>query len=305
MIKKIVKKFFSLFGFELKRKPNSSPTPVMGGDIIIKVAGKKITVDIHHPFATLYVQKTGYNAELGRLAKIVYSKYPDLGVIDVGANVGDTLCIIKDSIPGEVLCIEGDAKLFAYLSKNAAQFNNTILYNVFLGEKHDSVPVVTEKDGWNTTIIPNNKETGFKTIEFLTLDEIMNQTNKKQVFKLLKTDTEGYDVKIIRGGLEYLKEVNPVILIEYNRDNMRQINEDGFDTLMILKSIGYNKVMVYESGGRFILSTTLDNAIMKQLHNYIDGINSAIYYFDLCLFHEKDNDIAEAHINAEEKLNVL
>jgi FkbM family methyltransferase len=306
MIKRAVKKVFSVFGFELKRKSNQQAVPAEKKDVIIEVAGKKIIVDAEHPFATLYIQRAGYNSELGRLAKIMYSKYPHIGVIDVGANVGDTLCIIKNSIPGPVICVEGDTELFTYLSKNAAQFDDTILHNVFLGEKHSSMSVITEKDGWNTTIIPANKEESkSKLIEFFTLDEIAERTNNIQTFKLLKTDTEGYDVKIIRGGIEYLKEVKPVILMEYNRDNMRQINENGFDTLMLLKNIGYNIVAVYESGGRFILSTTLDSVIMTQLHNYIDGRNSGIYYFDLCIFHEEDKDIGEAHINTEEKLNML
>jgi FkbM family methyltransferase len=303
MIKDQIKNIAAKLGFEIRRKPRRNSKNKVS-DVYINVAGNKLKVRSSHPFSSLYKRNPGYNAELSRIVKTVCLKYPESGVIDIGANIGDTLSIIKSVTDKKVLCIEGDEELFKYLVENSKQFKNVILKNVFLDDDSSYSFVRTEKDGWNTTIIPvdqDNKDS--RSIHFFALDEVLSTEQNKETFKLLKIDTEGYDTKIIRGGKKFLEEVNPVIFMEYNRDNMHKINEDGFNTLMMLKDLGYNKVLVYESEGRFMLSTTLDSHIMRQLHNYADGYNSTIYYFDLCIFHSSDNDIADTYISNEEKMN--
>jgi len=161
-----------------------------------------------------------------------------------------------------------------------------------------------EKDGWNSTLVPaedNNK----KTVHLHSLDDVLSDFEDIKDYKLLKIDTEGYDTKILRGSFNFLKKTMPIIFLEYNRDNMERIGEKGIDVLDMLREIGYSIVLVYEGMGRFILSASLnDTKMIRQLHGYIDGKKSAIYYFDLCVFHSSDEDIASAFIENEEKFRL-
>jgi hypothetical protein len=106
---------------------------------------------------------------------------------------------------------------------------------------------------------------------------------------------------IIRGGMEYISNVKPVLYIEYNRENMSKIGENGLKTLINLIDIGYDSILVYDPFGRFLLSDSLKNTkLITQLHNYIDGQNSRLPYFDLCIFHTQDKDLATSFIKTEE-----
>src|ERR1043165_3157314 len=107
------------FAIERTRKtkwvlPNSI-TETKIGNYLIQVPGLNLTFH--------YETKPGYGSQLGRLTSVVRQKHPKLGVVDIGANVGDTACIIKSAEDVPVLCIEGDEKSFAFLQKNIRQFH--------------------------------------------------------------------------------------------------------------------------------------------------------------------------------------
>jgi len=288
-------------GYEI-RKSSKKEKKFVPEIITIQIGDFNLKVNSKNILSYWYRKYPKYNSELVRAAEIVQKKYPQSGIIDIGANVGDTLCLIKSKVNVNFICIEGDSFLFELLTDNLKQFNDIIAFNYFLGEKPGCVPVITEKDGWNTTLIPSN-DVNSKEIEINTLDRVLKGVKDAECYKFLKIDTEGFDMKIIRGGLEFIKKSMPVIFLEYNRTNMDIIKENGIETLFILQEIGYNKLLVYENMGRFILSTTLDNhKLINQLHEYIDGKNSTIPYFDFCLFHSNDEDIANEFIEREERL---
>ncbi len=74
--------------------------------------------------------------------------------MDIGANVGDTACIIKSAEDIPLVCIEGEEFTFGFLKKNIAQFNNTTAHQLFLGEKSGVASVAFENTGWNLTLKP-------------------------------------------------------------------------------------------------------------------------------------------------------
>ncbi len=148
-------------------------------------------------------------------------------------------------------------------------------------------------------------ENNTRVIQIYSLDETLLGIADLPDYKFLKIDAEGYDTKILKGAINFLKQNKPVVFLEYNRDNMSRIGESGIDAIELLKDLGFDKILVYESMGRFILSTTLsDSKLIRQLHEYIDGKKSAIYYFDLCIFHKEDDDIATEFIEREENFRL-
>ncbi len=263
----------------------------------------KFVIKIHteSPLIDTFDKNPQYTSELGRLTKEILTKYPNLVVLDIGANVGDTMAIVRSSADVPIICIEGDETCYKVLCKNASLFDNITIFKLFLGERTETKDFIFNKVGWNTTLIPSEDISETKSIELTSLDEFVKKIDQKNNIKLVKIDTEGFDTKIIRGGLDFFEKVKPVIQFEYNRDNMHDINEDGLSALYRLKEIGYDRILFYESGGRFMFSTLLTNeSIIKQMHNYADGCNSSMYYLDLCLFHKDDNELAENFIAIEE-----
>ncbi len=299
MVKRIVKNILRKLGYTIRKIPQNSILK-NHGIIETEIGGFRLKINSGNPLKDWYKRYPEYNSEIARLAEIILLKYPHYGFIDVGANIGDTVCLIKYKTKVKFICIEGDPIVFPLLKENLSQFRDGTIISAFLGEATEAIEMVTEKKGWNSTLLPASENQGEK-IQLHTLDALIQPLEDRKDYKLLKIDTEGFDTKILRGASGFLNETRPVIFFEYNRDNMNRIGENGLDTLSFLRQIGYDFILVYESMGRFILSATLeDSQLIRQLHEYADGKNAAIYYFDLCVFHKEDRDIALKFIKVEE-----
>lgn len=300
-MRKAIRKILNYLGYDIVKVV---PTPFLKKEIVIKVGNFDLTLPTTNPLIITYTEQKDFASEIGRLVNYVYNKYASLTFLDVGANTGDTVAIVKSTKDIPVISIEGDKFSFSYLQRNTSQFKQVRLFNNFLGEKDDTIEVDMQKAGWNNTIVPTAG--GGKKIEMVTLDSLLNtnfSASEVQSIKFLKIDTEGFDTIIMRGAWKYIQETKPVIYFEYNRDNMYAIKEDGLATIWQLEKLGYKTILFFDDRGRFILSTELaDKAIVQHLNDYADGKNGLIYYYNICLIHEQDTDVARNAIQGENRL---
>jgi FkbM family methyltransferase len=252
-----------------------------------------------------YQHLPDYTAELGRLAAAIYSKYPDMRVVDVGANVGDTAAIVRKTCPAPILCIEGDPKLLDALTENAGRIGDTEVVARYLSDATEEKTVIIDKHGWNSTLLPSGPDTGGDTVRFATLDEVLSDSDWHPV-KLLKIDTEGFDGKILRGAPGLLGKDRPMVQFEYNRVNLNALGEDGPGIFRHLRGFGYSGVLIWDSAGRFLCGTSLDRMdLLEDLHDYIDATDkslSPIAYYDVGVFHEDDADLAAHCLDIERRV---
>jgi FkbM family methyltransferase len=299
-MKKAIRKVLNYLGYDIVKVV---PTPFLKKEVQVKVGNFELTLPTSNPLIITYTEQKDFATEISRLVNYVYDKYADLTFLDVGANTGDTVAVVKSAKDVPVISIEGDEFSYSYLKRNTAQFSNVTIFNNFLGEKKGAIEADLQKKGWNTTIVPG-KGNGNK-IDMITLDDLLTTNFPNNVvsqIKLLKIDTEGFDTIIIRGALNYIQAIKPVIYFEYNRDNMQAINEDGLATIRSLESLGYKTILFFDDRGRFILSTDMaDKETIQHLNDYADGKNGLIYYYNICLFHKEDTDIAVKTIAAENR----
>lgn len=303
--KKIIQKFFNLFGIQISLLPK----PPRHEDVITgKVGNFELMMNADHTIIENIAHYPSYCANLPRLAQYVIKKYPEMNIIDIGANIGDGVALVRTQIHCPIICIEGDPEYFALLQKNLQQFRETDAFNVFLGEKESHMRVGTAKQG-GTLQIKNPDQTSTTAngaaLEIMTLDSLaQTQQQKFSRAKILKIDTDGYDLKIIRGSINFLKQNKPVIFFEYDRSYLDAVNDDGLSIFNAIKELNYHSILFYDNYGRFLISTTLDQTEkIAQLDAYISQKKGAFPYYDLCVFHKTDDDIACQLINAELALN--
>lgn len=288
----------SPLGFAIQRT-RKIPWHWSGSIIETKVGRYAIKVPGINPVFWYYQANPGFTSQLGRLTSLVRGKYPQTGVIDIGANVGDTACLIKTAEDVPVLCVEGDDTSFDFLQRNVAQFQNTTAHKLYLAEKTDTIAANLACAGWNTTIQPGPADST-QAIKVMRFDDFIVTQPGWQNYKLLKIDTEGFDCPIIRGATDFIRQVSPVIFFEYNRQSMAALGEKGIDTLFLLAELGYSRIAFHDAKGRFIGSTTLaDRKTVTDWHDYADGKNSEIFYLDLTVFHERDTDLALKYLEIE------
>jgi FkbM family methyltransferase len=285
-------------GFAIQRTQKSRwrlPSSI----IAAKVGRYVIEVPGINPMSSYYESNPEFTGQLGLLTSLTRKKYPAMAAIDIGANVGDTACVIKTAEDVPVLCIEGDEKSFEFLQKNIAQLGNTTAHKLFLGEKTDTIFAEVACAGWNATVLPGSSGSA-KPFKVVRLDDFIATQPGSENYQLLKIDTEGFDCAIIRGAQEFIRRVQPVIFFEYNLKGMKLIGERGIDTLFLLAEWGYSRVTFHDSNGRLILGCTLaDREIISDLHHYADSEKSAFHYLDITAFHERDTDIALKYLEIE------
>jgi FkbM family methyltransferase len=294
-----VNRLLSPFGFAINRveKHPSKPSPTA---LTIQVGRYSIQIPTESRLSGRYAyDRPQQPLELGRLTSVVKKKFSSLAVIDVGANVGDSACIIKTSEEVPILCIEGDEYIFGFLQKNLAQFQNVTARKLFLGETTKEIRASFEKSDWNPTLKPD--ESSSRVVNLTSLDDFIFREPGWQAFRLVKIDTEGFDCSIIRGATNFLRTVHPVIHFEYNRENMDPIGEPGIPTLMLLSDLGYSQLAVHDHYGRFFCSTRLsEKNFIKELHDYV-GPDCVVHHCDITAFHASDSDLAAEFCEIERR----
>lgn len=301
-MRKLIRSVLQIFGYDIIKvnvhsdKKKNRIKKVMVGNYLLEMPG-------NNPQISTYKYDPSANSQLGRLSACIAGKYPSLSVLDVGANVGDTIAIIKSAIDLPVIGIEGDDFAFDFLKKNTMSLKNVTLIKTFLGEKIESKRISMEKTGWNTTLIPNEEQG--EMVHLKTLDEVLGEEHLlNRTLKLLKIDCEGFDTIIIRGSAKLIREKKPVIYFEYNRTNMEAIQEEGLSTLLTLGEVGYKNVILFDNKGRYLMKVPIDQVgILEDLHRYAKDGGSCIAYYDICLFHEDDSELAAAFIASENLLH--
>jgi FkbM family methyltransferase len=297
-MKKIIRKFLNLFGYDFT-KINMYSASKAGKTVNVQVGNYTILIPGNNAQISLYKNDPAANSQMARLAKLIFTKYTNSTMTDIGANVGDTIAVVRTQTAIPIIAIEGDSFSYSFLQKNAAQFKEVHLISEFLGEEKKEIKVTIEKEGWNNTIIPSVD--GANTIKLKTLDDVITEYKlDNRNIKLLKIDTEGFDTIILRGCKKTILNHHPVLYFEYNGESMNKIGENGLATIMQLKDYGYSNIYIFDCINNLLLATTLDDFnTIKQLHEYAHTPKTMIPYFDICVFHADDTDMANEFLKIE------
>lgn len=269
----------------------------LNNSVLIKyeLEGKTILLPMRHDFPLVRKAHPYYDSNIGRIAKYLLEKYPDLKAIDIGANVGDTAIIIKTNADIPLLCIEGEPFYFDLLKKNTSNLNNIFYEKCLIGDSPSKNLNLISYKGSATLSFTESKNTAV----FKNLSSIIKDHRTIDKIKYLKIDTDGFDCKIIRSNYDFLKQHKPVIFFEYDPHFLSLNKDDGISVFELLVKLGYQTAIVYHNTGEFLISLDInDLQTLRQLHLYYSGRNTEMY-IDICVFNSEDSDIAEKIISYE------
>ncbi|MEO8887422.1 MAG: FkbM family methyltransferase [Mucilaginibacter sp.] len=255
----------------------------------VQVGNYSLLANGIHPVEDNLKYNKYYSRNLPRIAKYLESKYPTYGIIDVGANIGDTVALIRShGVKQHIYAVEGEPTYVGMLKQNMGLFKDVTVFETFLGEATHRLDGGTEVTDGTARL---NKNSGTQ-IQVTKLDDLATENNLQNI-KLLKIDTDGFDFKILRGSLGFIKEQKPVIFFEYDAVYLEEQGENGTDIFASLHNLGYNTALFYDNYGKLLLSLTIDNtATITQLYNYMRKKESAFPYYDVCVFHKNDEGLA-------------
>jgi FkbM family methyltransferase len=166
---------------------------------------------------------------------------------DIGSNIGlfslHASVIVGES--GKIIAFEPTPDSFKKLVENIELNNikNILPVNIGLSDKKGFLELNISGNGydaWNSFAnLNDNYYIEKRAVEVLTLDDFIAQNNISKI-NLIKLDVEGWELFVIRGGENYIKNAKDlVLLIEFTEENAFAAGYYVHEIYDLLKSWGY------------------------------------------------------------------
>lgn len=235
-----------------------------------------------------------YDRFLPVLAKNIDLSNSDKLIIDVGANIGDTVVAMLQYSANPFVCIEPSDYFFSFLEKN--------LKNVSESDS-SRVKIIKELVGTGLisgTLDHNDRRTASlkvsdnpDVITHIPLDKLID--NISNVI-LLKVDTDGFDYDVIKSAENILSTSQPILFWE------NEITEDfqyeGFVELYkFLDNKNYKYVYIFDNYGNLI-TESISFETLKNINAYMTSMRKfnctrTFYYTDVLAATEKNISIVK------------
>jgi FkbM family methyltransferase len=276
------------------------------GDPLVtyEVGGTPIQIPLSHNLGVYYRNDPYYSLSLASVAKAVHDKYPEMTFIDVGANVGDTIPLLRSKAHFPVLAIEGDPSFYSTLELNTRAFADVTNVKRFLGDADPSDAELSFVSGKGTGRLERAGAIGDgdPASNVVRLDDLLEEYPAFAQSRMLKIDTDGFDAKVIRGALRWLQQVKPVLFFEYTPHYWEEHGEDCVSVFSLLEGAGYAKFIVFMYSGEFLCSADIGNqAFIEELRVMH---KKQFFYCDVCVFAAADLDLFEQVRDAELAANL-
>lgn len=218
----------------------------------------------------------------------------DVCLIDIGANIGDSIAHWRKFSNSQCLCIEPSEIFFSLLEINAkylgdVHIKKSLLLPSFITS--DNVKFLSGNQTGNTQLGTNGNYEG----EVISIDGVFSIIKSK--FYLFKTDTDGFDGYIMKGLYNFLKYFDtsqvPVIFTEGpSQDQMESRDYQIFlDSFHNLQEMGYDLILLSNFGtifsycGKNKLATSI---AFEALSSSMSNGRAYCHYFDAIFILNQD-----------------
>jgi len=158
----------------------------------------------------------------GRAYPLIAYVDPPQVIIDCGGNAGATACHLAKAYPAaRILSFEPGRKVFEFFRRNTAQFPNVTGFNFGLSDR-DGTAVL--QGGLESTVtqslFPNSyTDVSAESVELRESESVL-RANRVERIDILKLDTQGAEVPILRSLARYIPDIS-IIYAEYHSEDDR------------------------------------------------------------------------------------
>jgi FkbM family methyltransferase len=300
-VKELVKRLLARFGLYLHK---GYPVYFFSNKKIVRrsIYGRETLMPRSHSIPVNLAFFPWYNSNLQRIVSSYQQIRKDaFSILDIGANIGDTLLMLRQVTDHPIHCFEGDPYYFRLLEENTAGIAGSHLHQVLLSDKPATLKVKSNINLGSSTFTSDAEEG--EAMEFSTVDNFAAEHFPTDPVGLIKTDTDGYDLKILRGSQQTIEKWKPVLFLEFDRSLFEKNGDDGAEFLDWVKELGYSGLLVYDNYGKLLCVTTLQQKnTLRALLAYIKNQKLTIPFYDLAIFPAADQAVFEALSETETAL---
>jgi FkbM family methyltransferase len=273
----------------------------------ISLGGTELLVPLDHDLPLIRSLHPQYAANIGRLCGYIAESDPRMSIVDIGANIGDTVAIIREHCQSPILCIEPNPRYFRLLQANLqrAGLQGVQMAKAFVATYTGEIKgqLVSGAGSGHFT------NTGDAMLQARRLGDLLQDFSQFIRPRLLKIDTDGFDCSILRSELEWLGSAHPIIFFEYDPFFFMPHPYDGSQIFRDLSSAGYTFAIFYDNFGDYLISVDLtrDRIILEDLQQYFVG-RGGHQYLDVAVFPGDDYELAlkiRTHEAALSRMNRL
>ena len=228
------------------------------------------------------------------------------GVIDVGANCGDTLAAIIPAGPRLRYCaVEPSDNYFKYLEQNIETIRKafplvSLTYTKSLIGNSDGLYTLIEKDGTATAVKVQKQddvsEKNSQALNKTSLTQLVKSQDSQFRLRLLKTDTDGMDWDVINSGLEIFKEAQPIIFFECDPQNAEAFLAYQ-STLEKLNNLGYHNFYIFDNYGEYVCCLNKVSTLVDFIRYCYTQTQRTIHYLDVVTCVAEDAALVQSAIN--------
>lgn len=129
-------------------------------------------------------------------------------VFDVGANSGQTALMFSSLFPNaQIYSFEPIAETYQSLIKHTQNLPQVKAFQIAFGSKDESVKVYLKPNSeWNSLANNEMSDSGkWEDVRVTTIDGFLKKSNIHEI-DILKTDTEGFDLEVLKGAEQFLSQ---------------------------------------------------------------------------------------------------
>lgn len=257
--------------------------------------GRLLTMPAEHFLPVTLLGYPQFNRPLGLTVEAIMLSQPEkseLAVVDVGANIGETVAVIEQRCPNKCryLCIEPDDDLAELCEVNHRNSGRVRVERCCIGEGEGRAVRLEDDGRANPSVhLTLGQSLGASSdVRLMRLDTVVAPFAKAQgILSLIKVDTEGYDFSVLRSASGILAEYKPAIYFEWFPRLLAPLEEEVWSGFDFLRGLGYRHFVFFTSQGDFYCEISdPDHLFIRSLAKVTEK-NRSMEYFDVCASTQK------------------
>lgn len=175
-------------------------------------------------------------------------------IFDVGANKGQSVSYFKNAYrKAHIYSFEPVKSLIPILKANTKRYSHVFIENMALGSKIGTKTIKLFNDvgqdstlnSLDTTLMNMDPNAVEQEVEITTLDKYMDLKGIEQI-DLLKLDVEKWEMEVLAGGLQNLKEGNiRYVLCEVGFSKINKRHNDFIEVFDYLRQLNFSFIGIY------------------------------------------------------------
>jgi FkbM family methyltransferase len=231
-------------------------------DLVIHIYNFKVFGSINRNKTSHFLLKKcefGDYHELGIIKK--FSDIKKILLLDCGCNYGFySFYTASLSELNTIISIEASKNTFEEFLKNIKlnNFKNIKFLNKAISDLDNmNISFNESENDWESSQTHSNfKIKKINNVKSITIDSLLNSYNLTEYITFIKLDIEGNEMSAIQGGLKFIKEFSPLIIIEFSKYIFSQKTKVEYLKFFLLK-FDYS---IYDTSNKKI---SLENVLIK------------------------------------------